>query len=106
MAAVEGINDRNGAEPLAGRELAIDRSEGDKPRDSYWHDEIIGCRVVTDAGQELGRVTEIIRTAGHDIYAVGAKRRYLLPAVKDVIIHIDVDEKIITIKPLPGLLEL
>ena len=106
LAAVEGVDDRDGAEALVGRELAIPQSQGDKPADAYWHHDIIGCRVVTDTGRDLGRVTEIIRTGGHDIYAVGDKRQYMLPVIKEVILTIDVEKKLITVKPLPGLLEL
>lgn len=106
VARVDGVDDRNTAETLHGCELLVPEEAGDKPADAYWHFDLIGCRVVTDAGRELGLVTEIIRTGVHDIYAVGKGREFLIPATKEVVIAIDVDKKLITIKPLPGLLEL
>jgi 16S rRNA processing protein RimM len=105
-AKVEGVDDRNGAEALAGCELLIPVSEGEKPADSFWHHEIIGALVVTDEGVELGRVVEIIETGANDIYAVGEDRKFLIPALKEIILEIDLDKKLIKIKPLPGLLEL
>jgi len=106
VAKVEGVDDRNTAATLAGCELLVPEAQGEKPADAYWHFELIGCRVVTDEGRDLGPVTEIIRTGVHDIYAVGEDRKFLIPATKEVVLEIDVDKKLITIKPLPGLLEL
>lgn len=106
IAKVDGIDDRDGAEALASCELLIPEAQGDKPEGAFWHYEIIGCRVVTDQGQDLGRVIEIIRTGVNDIYAVGDSREYLIPATKEVIQKIDVGERLIIIKPLPGLLDL
>jgi len=106
FAKVDGVDDRNGAEALCGCELLVSEVEGEKPAGAYWHHEIIGCLVVTDEGRELGRVTEILRTGVNDVYAVGEGREFLIPATREVIQKIDVDKELITIKPLPGLLEL
>jgi len=106
VARIDGVDDRNTAETLHGCELLVPETQGDKPADAYWHHELLGCRVVTDEGRDLGLVTEIIRTGVHDIYAVGEARKFLIPATKEVVLTIDTEKKLITIKPLPGLLEL
>ncbi len=101
-----GYTDREAAERLSGRELLIGEEEARKPAGTYWRHEIIGCRVRTADGRELGQVIEIVNAGETDVYIVGGRREYRIPAIKDVVKSVDVSEKLILIDPLPGLLEL
>lgn len=102
-----GITDRNAAEPLRGQLLEV--RDADLLRDdadSYFVHELIGLRVVTDDGRELGTVTEVIYTGANDVYVVkGAGREYLIPAIAQVVSRIDLPVGVMTITPLPGLLD-
>jgi 16S rRNA processing protein RimM len=106
IAGIEGADSREAIEELLGRELMIPESEGEKPDESYWQHEIIGCDVKTTDGRDLGKVTEILRTGASDLYVVGEEKQYYVPAVKDIVKSIDTKAGLIIIEPLPGLLEL
>jgi 16S rRNA processing protein RimM len=72
----EGIDDRPAAGRLRG-ELRAARAEGIP----LWGD-LIGKRVVTPEGKELGTVTEVLRAGGADVLVVGA---LMLPMLESVI---------------------
>jgi 16S rRNA processing protein RimM len=72
----------------------------------YWF-EVIGLEAVTEDGRRIGRVTDILESPGHDLYAVAAEgREVLVPAVDDVVIAIEPEAGRIVIRPPDGLLEL
>ncbi len=77
------------------------------PEGEYYHHQIIGLNVVDEAGAALGVITEIIETGANDVYVVkGAdEREILLPALKEVLLDINLDTKTMRVHLLPGLVE-
>jgi 16S rRNA processing protein RimM len=71
----------------------------------YWND-LIGMKVVTTDGVDLGRLDSIIETGSNDVYvAVANGREYLIPALTDTV-SIDVEAKLMTVTPFEGLFDL
>jgi len=89
-----GCDDREAAEKLRGtlvqipREMAVPLEEGE-----YYEHQIIGLAVWAVDGEPLGKVVEILYTGANDVYVVQStasdRREILLPAIKDVIVEID-----------------
>jgi 16S rRNA processing protein RimM len=75
------------------------------PEGEYYHHQLIGLDVVTDEGQELGRLAEIMNTSANDIYIVRSEagREILLPAIDPVILSIDLEQRKILVHLLPGI---
>lgn len=74
--------------------------------DSYFLYELIGLRVVTADGEELGEVVEVMQPGANDVYVVrGPRGDVLIPAIADVVAEIDLPVGVMTITPLPGLLD-
>ncbi len=101
----EGIADRTAAEALRGQYLqvpvddAVPLGEGE-----YYVHQIEGLQVRTDTGEELGYVHEVLATGANDVYVVrGPGGELLLPAIKDVILHVDLEQGILTVHLLEGL---
>ena len=94
----EGIDDRQQARLLTGKELVRPSSHLPKlPNDQYYCYQILGLEVITEQGQNLGRVVRIFTAGENDVYEVlpeGARKgeEILLPAIKDVIVSIDLNE--------------
>jgi 16S rRNA processing protein RimM len=108
MIGLTGLDNINLVEPLVGSEICLMRSQLPEPEDNeyYWCD-LIGLKVCTVDGRELGSVTDIFETGSSDIYVVrGAEREYLIPAIGDVINSIDLNTGRILVTPLEGLLDL
>ena len=72
----------------------------------YYFHEIIGCLVVTDQGEEIGIVKEILTPGANDVWVISGKggKEQLIPYIEEVVKEIDVSAKTIIITPLEGLL--
>jgi 16S rRNA processing protein RimM len=72
----------------------------------YYHHQLLGLRVIGEDGGELGRISEILSTAAHDIYIVRGESgsEILLPAIDDVILEIDLEKGELRAHLLPGLI--
>ncbi len=92
---------------LVGKEILIEKgSLKDLPEGEYYWFEILGMEVVTEGGNRLGRVKEIVPTGANDVYVIqGKKREISLPAVEGVIRRIDRDGRVITVAWMEGLWE-
>ncbi|WP_018250076.1 ribosome maturation factor RimM [Orenia marismortui] len=72
--------------------------------DNYYVEDVIGLEVYTDKGEYLGIVNEILETGANDVYIVkDEETELLLPAIKDVILDIDLSTERMKVKLLPGL---
>jgi 16S rRNA processing protein RimM len=106
LVAFDGIADRTSAEGLRGRTLVVPRSMLPVlPEGEYWPHELIGCEVVTESGRSLGRVTHVIENPANDLWSAvdddGAET--LIPAIRDVVVDVDVAAGEIVVRDLPGL---
>lgn len=101
---LEGITDLDAAKKLVGKKVLISREVlEDLPEgEYYWHD-IIGMDVVNENGMFLGRIESIFPTASNDVYVCKGKKEILLPAIADVIVKVDIDKKVMTVKIPEGL---
>ncbi|QQZ07970.1 ribosome maturation factor RimM [Heyndrickxia vini] len=72
----------------------------------YYFHEIIGCKVITLDGEEVGIVKEILTPGANDVWIVKGtdKKEYLIPYIDEIIKNVDIEEKVITIDPMEGLL--
>jgi len=71
----------------------------------YYRYELIGLRVVSTEGEELGEIAEVLERPANDVFVVrGAKGEALIPAVDDIVREVDVEGGVITIEVVPGLL--
>jgi 16S rRNA processing protein RimM len=103
-----GLDTPEAVQPFREALVRIDHSQAAPlPPGEYYHWQIIGAAVVGDTGASLGVVAEIIETGANDVYVVrGADgREVLLPAIGDVLRHVDTERGVITVHLLPGLIE-
>jgi len=72
----------------------------------YYYHEIIGCKVSTTAGEEIGMIREILTPGANDVWVIQAKKGkdILIPYIEDVVKEINVQDKTIIIEPMEGLL--
>jgi 16S rRNA processing protein RimM len=80
--------DRASVEPLRDRYIEAVVSPAARPEGSwYWH-EVVGARVTTSAGEDLGSVTDVFRTGGSEVFVVqGDRGEVLVPAVGAVMVE-------------------
>ena len=75
------------------------------PDGKVYQYQIIGLRVVTDDGRELGTLSEILETGANDVYVVKAAdgKEILLPAIPDVILGHNLSDGVMRVHLLDGL---
>ena len=104
-----GIDDINAAETLRGCELVVPRAEAlPLAEDEYYHKDLMGMMVVTTDGEELGAIADILVTGANDVYVVSNNGggQLLIPAIRQCIITVDKDARVMTVALLEGLREL
>ncbi len=87
--------------------LKIKREDAiELPPGHFFIFELIGCRVFTIDGNYLGRINDILETGSNDVYVVEHENNKLIyiPAIKDVVKEIDIENKLIKIKLIEGLI--
>ncbi|KMY29517.1 16S rRNA processing protein RimM [Lysinibacillus xylanilyticus] len=104
----EGMNNINLVEPFKEGMLKItkDQLTDDLLKENeYFFHEIIGCTIVSEEGETIGAVTDILQTGANDVWVVkGTKKEHYIPYIEDIVKEIDVDEKKIVIHVMEGLL--
>lgn len=82
-------------------EDALSLEEGE-----YWLHQILGLEVWTIEGERLGVVQEVLETGANDVYVVRDRsgRDVLIPALKDVVLEIDMDVGRMLVKLMEGLI--
>lgn len=72
----------------------------------YYFHQIVGCTVVTEEGENLGTISEILTPGANDVWVVktAAGKEILLPVIDDVVLHVDVNEKLVKVHLMEGLL--
>ena len=74
------------------------------PEGLYYHHQLIGLAVYTDAGEHLGELVEVLETGANDVYVVkGEQGEVLLPVIADVIGAVDLPGHRMTVHLLDGL---
>lgn len=103
-----GIDTEEDASSLRGSVLVVPVSEL-PPLDEgeFYHHELLGMRVETTDGRELGSIAEILRTGANDVYVVrnAEGTESLIPAISACVKDVDVEGQCMTVEPMPGLLE-
>lgn len=103
----EGIDDMTAAEKLKEDYIQVDREHAIKLEENeFFICDLIGCKVLTTAGEELGEVNDVFPTGANDVYVVKSKngRELLIPAIKQVIKSINVYDKKIIVELIEGML--
>ncbi|GEM_PF-23882 len=103
---LRGIDTPEAVAPLRGYALEVPQAErAALSADEYFQSDIIGLRVLTSGGEELGRVREFLPTGANDVLVVeGPRGEVLVPMIEDVVQAIDLHAGTITIEPIEGLL--
>ncbi|GMB08483.1 ribosome maturation factor RimM [Thermolongibacillus altinsuensis] len=104
----EGYDNINLVEKFKGAMIKIPETQLQPLNEGeYYFHEIIGCTVITEEGEIIGQVKEILTPGANDVWVVKRKngKDVLIPYIDDIVKAVDVAEKKITIHPMEGLLE-
>ena len=105
----KGLDNINDIEKYRQKSLYVTRKNAVRlQRDEYFIADLIGLKVQDEDGKELGTVKDVIETGANDVYEVEMAdgRSLLLPAIKQCILNVDVENGMMQVHVLEGLLDL
>jgi len=105
----KGFDNINDIEIYKGKDLLVTRDKAVKlaPNENFIVD-LIGLQVVTDEGEDFGVMKDVLQTGANDVYVVEMKngKEVLLPAIKQCILDVNLDEQKMIVHVMDGLLDL
>jgi len=103
---LKGIERIEDAEKLIGKFVYFNKNDVDLDEGQFFIDDIMGLEVRdVDTDEIYGKVTDVITTGANDVFEVTGGRVLYVPKIDDVVIEINLDDKVILIRPLQGLFE-
>lgn len=102
---LSGLKNRDAAEAWRGAYVYV-RLEDSPPleENEYYHYQLTGLNVQTLEGERLGQITEVLATGANDVYVVqGDHGEILLPAIKQVILSVDLEAGTMLVQVPEGL---
>ena len=104
---LKGIDTIEDAENYRNLYLKVKRDKEEKLEEgSYYIVDIIGCRVFSEENENLGKVDDVFSTGSNDVYVIKSDdgKQILIPAIKDVIKKVDIQNKEIIVHLIEGLI--
>jgi len=106
---LDGVNDRNISETLV-RNIIIIPDEKAIPLEDgeYFVRDLIGLDVVTETGEHVGKLSKVLNTNANDVYVIDPAEgdSFMIPAIKNVVLNVSLQDKKMTVRLLDGLREL
>ena len=102
----KGIDNINDVEQYRQKSLYVTR-ENAVPlgENEYFIADLIGLKVVSDEGEELGELSDVLQTGANDVYVVSKENTpdLLIPAIRDCIRQVDIENGTMQVHLLAGL---
>lgn len=104
----KGIDDINDVEKYRKKSLYVTRENAIKlKKNEYFIADLIGLKVESDEGEDLGILSDVLQTGANDVYVLSKEGEddILLPAIKECVKEVDIENGVILVHLLPGLRE-
>jgi len=101
-------NNINDIEKYKGKSLYVERANAVRlQKDEYFIADLMGCKVVDEDEKPLGVLKDVLETGANDVYIVTSPegKELLFPAIKECVLKVDVENELIQVRVMPGLLD-
>jgi len=110
LLTLEEYNDINDAEKLKGGRILITEDKAlPLGKDEYYTRDLYDIDVYTDEDEYLGKIADVYITGANDVYSVVGEatggKEMLIPAIKQCILSVDIENRKMIVKLLEGLRE-
>ena len=103
----KGYDNINDVEMFRKKSLYVTRENAVKlKKNEYFIADLIGLKVISDEGEDLGELTDVLQTGANDVYVIDSKEHgeVLMPAIKECVLNVDMESGIITVHLGNGLI--
>lgn len=101
-----GIDNINDIERYKGKSLLVPREDAvELDEDEYYIADLIGMEAFTGEGR-FGVLKDVMETGANEVYIIDSDEHgeVLVPAIHDCILDVDIEEKVMKIRLLDGLI--
>ncbi len=102
LAKIQGIDTPEAATLFRGKTVCIDRNKVKLPKGTVFIADLLGCKVMTDEGAEIGKIKDVLTMPASDVYVIHGEKKYMIPAVKEFVKEINVEEGYVLVHLIEG----
>lgn len=99
---LQGVGTVEEAQALRGQVIRVDREQAKLPSDRVFIADLLDLPVLAD-GREIGRIAQVLPLPGNDVYVVRGEHEYLIPAVSEFLLEVNIDRGFVRVKLLEGM---
>ena len=103
IAKLEGADTVEDAMLLRDKTVQIRRADAKLPEGTFFLADVIGLKVVDEAGQTLGTLKEVLSPSVQQVYVVEGEREIMIPAVPEFILETNITDGYIKVRLIEGL---
>jgi 16S rRNA processing protein RimM len=101
----EGIGGEEEAKKLADQALFLPEEKITYP-DTLAHPRLIGYRVRSEEGRDLGEIKTIFKTSAHHVWEIAsATGEWMMPAIGEFLVELQHEQKTAIVRPIPGMVD-
>lgn len=104
---LSGIDNRNAAEAMKNKDVYITEEDLEElPDDTFYIRDLIGLEVIDDSGR-IGVIKDVLQPSSQDVYVIQTDKSQdiMIPAVKEFVKEVNLEEKYIKVSLIEGMLE-
>lgn len=104
----KGIDSINDVEKYKGKSLFVPRKDAVRlQKDEYFIADLIGVEIFDEEEKKIGILKDVLETGANDVYVITMEdgRELLLPAIKQCILEVRIEERYMRVHILDGLLD-
>ncbi|MBE6911704.1 MAG: 16S rRNA processing protein RimM, partial [Oscillospiraceae bacterium] len=100
---LSGINNINEAQKYRNKCVCVDRDEVELDDGTYFIADLEGLTVIDKNGETLGKLVEVLTLPSSDVYVIKGEKEYMIPAVPEFIVDVDIEAGIMNVSTIPGM---
>lgn len=103
LAKLKGVDTPEAATLLRAQRVSIDRESVRLPQGTVFIADLIGCAVLDDDGNEIGKIKDVLTMPSSDVYVIQGAHSYMIPAVREFVREIDVENRRVRVHLIEGM---
>ena len=103
IAKLTGIDSIDEAECMKNKVVYVPREDLELGEDEILLSDLVGCRAVSEDGQELGKITDILTPPGGEVLEIQGEREILVPLNGGFLVDADIEAGVVTLRLIEGM---
>ena len=103
IAKLDGVDTVEAAMLLRDKTVQIRRADAKLRSGTFFLADIIGLKVLDEAGQTLGTLKEVLSPSVQQVYVIEGEREFLIPAVPEFVLETNIEGGYLKVRLIEGM---